>query len=145
MKRKLTAISLLLVAISAPSFSEEADKPDFNGQPRRFEKIQDVTMIREGGPEAKRVKNQVWIGREKSKSLPFWVYVNGENLHLCSISGNAKREGRHHFVYREGDCSIDIRLSGRDLKLTDVGGSCAAQYCAPPAVFGVREFHETGK
>lgn len=142
MKCKKIAIFFLLVSMCVTSFSEEADKPNFNGPPKRFEQIQDVTMILESGPVLKKVTNQVLIGRERNELLPFWVHISGENLHLCSISGNAKKKGSGRYIYQEGSCSIGIRLRKGELTLTDVGDHCAAQHCAAPAVFGVRKFSE---
>jgi hypothetical protein len=142
---KFCTVFLVIGLMPLLSFAEEADMPEFNGSPRRFEQSQNVTMIREHGPEARSVKNQVLIGKGGGSSLPFWAHVSGENLHLCSISGIAHRKSAQHYVYREGACLIDIRLKGRTLVLSDVGDSCAPQYCAAPAVFGVRNFVEVAK
>ncbi|MGE1001473.1 hypothetical protein [Ralstonia pseudosolanacearum] len=145
MRLKFCTVFLVIALVPLLSSAEEADKPEFNGAPRRFEQSQDVTMIREHGLEARSVKNQVLVGNGRGASLPFWVHVSGENLHLCSISGIAQRKGVRHYVYRDGACLIDIRIKGHTLVLSDVGDSCASQYCAAPAVFGVRNFVEVAK
>ncbi|MEW1781372.1 hypothetical protein AB0305_04130 [Arthrobacter sp. NPDC080086] len=142
---KFCTVFLVIALVPLLSSAEEADKPDFNGAPRRFEQRQDVTMIREHGLEVRSVKNQVLVGNGGGNSLPFWVHLSGENLHLCSISGTAKRKGVRHYVYRGGACLLDIRFKGHTLVLSDVNDSCAPQYCAAPAVFGVRDFVEVTK
>lgn len=145
MKLKFFTIFLITSLTPLLSPAEEADKPNFKGAPRRFEQSQDVTMIRESGLEVKKVKNQVLVGKGGGKSLPFWMHVSGENLHLCSISGVAQRKGVRNYVYQNGSCLMDIKFQGRELVISDVNDSCAPQYCAAPAVFGIRKFVEVAK
>ncbi|OAI78035.1 hypothetical protein RSP799_16755 [Ralstonia solanacearum] len=134
-------IAIAALALFAPAaYAEEWSEPDYNGPPERFYQDAQATMLSGDPPGKRNVKNTFAIGHEDAQGMPFYIYVSGQNLHVCSVSGHATAVAPAEWVFKSLTCEIKFRRQGRNAMRVSATLDCDNQFCALPASFGSRVF-----
>lgn len=96
----------------------------------------------DGAPRA----NQLCIVENAGETPRFGLVVWGANLHSCSGSGTAEREGDRLRLKMAGDetCTIDARISGAGIVLPDSVPDGCAYYCGAEARLTGARFDQVG-
>ena len=96
----------------------------------------------DGAPRA----NQLCIVENAGEAPRFGLVVWGANLHSCSGSGTAEREGDRLRLKMAGDetCTIDARISGAGIVLPDSVPDGCAYYCGAEARLTGARFDQVG-
>ena len=106
------------------AYADEADLPKFKEKPTRY--INPVICSRFNPSQ---VENEILIGDISKNDLTFWFYIYGANCHICSMSGTADRIDEERFEHNSGDCRLQIRVTDKDVQLSDPDGKCKAHFC----------------
>ena len=91
-------------------------------------------------------KNQLCIVENAGETPRFGLVVWGANLHSCSGSGTAEREGDRLRLAMSGDetCTIDARISGASIVLPESVPDGCAYYCGAQARLTAVRFDQVG-
>lgn len=103
-----------------------------------------LTGLYEGG--AVDPKNQLCMIEEEGGSARFGLVVWGSDLHSCSGSGTARRDGAVLRLAMAGDeaCAIEAKVSGTTISLPAAIPDGCAYYCGAGATMKDVTFSQTG-
>jgi len=154
MKKSLIALALVaacgaadqpsdnLAMSSLPSGQGGTAMPTTPGETPRTG-IARLTGLFEGGTGAQ--KNQLCM-IEKGNATQFGLVVWGGNMHSCSGSGQATRDGATLRLAMAGDsaCTIEAKIEGQMITLPASAPAGCGYYCGARAQLGAAAFTRTG-
>ena len=144
MKRFVIALAL----ISACGTSEDRQGDDATAEAQNAVadavRTASLTGLYEGGEAGP--TNQLCIIDRGSGDARFGLVVWGANLHSCSGSGSAVREGNVLRLAMAGDetCAIDAAIAGDTITLPAAVPDGCAYYCGARARLGGQVFQRKG-
>lgn len=152
MKKSLIALALVAgcgaadqpannMAMSSPAVQGGMATPASGETPKAA--MTRLTGLFEGGAGPQ--KNQLCM-IEKSGATQFGLVVWGGNMHSCSGSGWATRDGATLRLSMAGDstCTIDAKIEGETISLPASLPSGCAYYCGARAKLGAETFRRNG-
>ena len=140
MKRILIALAL----VAACGRSEDRQETEAQDAVADAVGTATLTGLYEGGEAG--APNQLCIIDRGSGDARFGLVVWGANLHSCSGSGSAVREGNVLRLAMAGDetCAIDAAIAGDTITLPDAAPDGCAYYCGARARLGGAAFQRKG-
>jgi len=138
MRQVLMAL-ILVAGCGAGSDQGNEAGPSGTGGQRGSVQITGLPGLYEGGPAIR--PNQMCM-IEKAGEASFALVVWGENMHSCSGSGKAVREGDTLRLSMAGDetCAMEAKISGATLTLPETLPQGCSYYCGARAKLGGASF-----
>lgn len=126
---------------TAPSPAQVSGAPEAAGARAQ---LTSVTGLYEGGKATPR--HQMCIVEGSGGEARFGLVVWGGNLHSCSGSGTAIREGDVLKLAMAGDsaCTIEAAISGNSVKLPESVPAGCSYYCGARATLGGARLTQVG-
>ena len=145
MKRLL--IALLLLGACGTS-EEQANRAGAEAEANEaaVEAVQTASLTGLYEGSAGEQTNQLCIIDRGSGDARFGLVVWGGNMHSCSGSGSAAREGENLRLTMAGDetCAIEASISGETITLPATVPDSCAYYCGARATLGGATFQRKG-
>ena len=124
MRKLIVIFSLFLFSYN--SIAEEAEMPEFASKPIKYA---NKNWIRNSVQQKVWVTDEMLVGDFKNERMKFWVYMTGPNYHPCSISGEAVKQSKSTYEFKEDSCTLTIKFSKNKVSLSDPGNTCFEGHC----------------
>lgn len=146
--KKLLIVLLMLAGCSRGGEPQEGGNAAAPVGPAKSEarpgEIGSLVGLYEGGEVSR--TNQLCMVEGEGGETRFGLVVWGANLHSCSGSGTAVREGDRIRLQMAGDesCAIEARISGGSIVLPESVPDGCAYYCGADARLTAASFKKVG-
>jgi hypothetical protein len=139
---KILKISALIALSLIPirSMADEAEMPIFNKPPTEYF-YHHIVYGANAGPNGTPEDDGLLIGDKSKQNLKFWFELDGNNFHICSMSGLAKSISHNSYMYESGQCKLRITFPSKTrAEIQDIGNFCEPDFCAINAYIDKTKF-----
>jgi hypothetical protein len=131
-------VFLITALISFPVIADLDDfapQPECNSSKTWYKNSFEISTVATGKYIA---TDEFFFCDESASSVKFWFISYGQNAHICSMFGEAKKAD-NDFVYDSGECHLAI-VRTESVKLLDQGHRCKKAYCGANVYLDGKEF-----
>ena len=119
-------ISIFIFIVTLPVFGDGLPRPDFRNPPTQYIYKH---IVHDAIGEKVDTEDELLIGDRDGQKLTFWFYITAKNFHVCCMTGIATATKKNEYVFTEGNCSLIIKIKGREVQLFDSNDKCKNSYC----------------